>query len=233
LTCTGHEDLKFSRLHQVIFKTRKRDNKLRSSKYRYFYSEYLFYVGSIQMKTVLSKFLRRIRNDDGFTLAEVMVAFSVLAIIGTAATFALVNSTGIISNNETKDAATQYVRDYMESAKAVEYSLLGFSTGDSTAASTVIRGGSNYPQVRASGMTTSANGLAPRVNRKHRWKKPITSTHTSTGLMVQHLQTPSPHMNRKLLKVEVWESGALVAAGLVRKNSNRSRICSYRRCSQR
>ena len=164
------------------------------------------------MKTVLSKFLRRIRNDDGFTLAEVMVAFSVLAIIGTAATFALVNSTGIISNNETKDAATQYVRDYMESAKAVEYSLLGFSTGDSTAASTVIRGGSNYPQVRASGMTTSANGLAPRVTESIDGKtyNIYTYIYWTDGSAPSN---PLTAYEQKTVEVEVWESGALVAAG--------------------
>ena len=93
------------------------------------------------MKKILNFLREKRNNEEGFTLAEVLVAAGLFAMIGTASAYFLVNSTRTISYNESKDNATQYVRDYIETVKAVEYNKLGFDPSTSSVPASVERNG--------------------------------------------------------------------------------------------
>ncbi len=158
-----------------------------------------------QMKQLFNYFKRTTKSEEGFTLAEVLVAMGLFAIIGTASAYFLVNSTQTISSNENKDNATQYVRDYIETVKAVEYNKLGFDPSNAAVPTRVERNGFFFDTVTQTGLTTDVNGLSPRKTETVEAFQYTVYTYIywTDGTA----PTVSTAYEQKTVEVEVWLDG--------------------------
>ncbi len=161
----------------------------------------------------MNKLMKNLKSDEeGFILLEVIVAMVLLAVVGTFSVYFLATSVQTVSANESRNNATQYVRDYVETVKAVEYKKIGFFPS-AYVPSTIQRDGVFYETVKRTGTPAADSGLYPRTTETvDSYQYTIyTYIYWTDGTA----PTDSKKYEQKTVEIEVWLDNSKVASAQI------------------